>query len=229
MNFLPGWDMPVGAIGKAPILLTKVLEVTGAVLANIPNGVIAGDLIVIGAGAQAVDDNFPDASTPTGFTLLHNVEGDVGSQAARVRIFAKIADGTEDGTEIRPFTDPDDFRCVHILVFRPSQPIASFSAFSTAGTVTSGNPAAITVGTGEDYNLALTYYQGYLVVTGGSVASRSSSPTQSGETLEDDDLMASAFRWHIFFPPDAAEAVVSDIDDTGTCTSIISVAVTVTP
>lgn len=229
MNFLPGWFPAVTVSADPGIVLTQELSATAETTVAVPNGVLAGDFIVIAAFGASQTTDTPNFTDPDGFTLLVSLDGSTDSRATRCRIFGKVAVGNEDGTNVTVFTDSDDARTAHCVVFRPSRAILNVAAVSTDSILSQFNPAAITVGTGLEYNLALTLFGG-VNLSAVDISSRSSTPAQDGETGPQTASVgtidaATAFRWHIWHPVQDAEAVMSDIGDTGVGSSMTSVAV----
>lgn len=225
MSFLPPWSMPVGAIGKSAIHLTKVLEASGTPNVTLPTGIDPGDLIIVGAVGQSVNEDAPDMSNPSGFTVVHTLEGEAGgSRALRSRLYAKVATGSEDGTLLSILTDSSDMRVGHCIVLRPSQPIANLSVKATLADLTSGDPNANSMNPGAPFQLAFCLYSGYNTGGATDLSSRSFSPTEDGEILQNGtaglSTMVTAFKYKLFVP-DAAVGISVDLGDTGLSSSYI--------
>lgn len=234
MNFLPGWGIPLGALGKSDITLTKVLESSGAPGVVLPSGIEAGDLIVLVSSGQSNTEDMPDMTNPSGFTVLASLEGEAGDvQANRSRIYAKVAAGNEDGTTITPNTDSTDRRAAHCLVFRPSQPIVNLSGVGATTTISRNDPGSISIAATPAHNLVIALYGSYDEDPTPTITTRSMSPTEDGEILQDSTLvfasrMATAVKWRVFNPPGSAVLETFDIGDEGTSNFMAAVGISVT-
>ena len=154
---------------------------------TVPNGVIAGDVIIVRDLICA--GTLPSAVTPSGFTLDSNLSFSNTNQA-RGTILHKIATGSEGGTTLTLMaTAPasDDITSKELLIVRGSLPITAVGVSTPNTQGTSGNPNAQNVAAsgGVAPLIVLGAYSdaidGPSLVSAGSVGTRSFSPAKDAE------------------------------------------------
>lgn len=169
---------PVGLFSGARLeSLSQVLSATdnsgGAF--TLPNGIQAGDLIVVLDMAIDVTGPVPTAVTPSGFTNDINFND---GNTARVMLSHKIADGTEGGASVTGMDAPDGESKL-TYVFRGNIPISLVSVQDIATEFTTGNPVSQTANASGG-TVPLVVLGGYLT-SGVAVDPRTFSPAKDGE------------------------------------------------
>ena len=106
-----------------------------------PNGIQAGDLLVLTQYAATAGGPAPTAVTPTGFTNISSA-ADNGNQA-RGMIDYKIATGSEGGASITGMNGSTDNAKV-LVVYRKTPPIVAVTPTDIATEHTTGNPVSQT-------------------------------------------------------------------------------------
>ena len=156
------------------------VQVTNSGTIPIPNTVVAGDLLLVLAGAGGGSTTTPSI-TPTygtGFTAINTVTGvfSISSYWYRTTGCAsyKIATGAEAGTSIGGFVSSQGFTYM-LFHIRGTYPIASVTANPNTNTVASTNPPLYTSTTTSTSDTVVYYH----LVSGTSAipAITSTSPT----------------------------------------------------
>jgi hypothetical protein len=197
-----------GAGGEPPLTLTQVLSATAnAATIAVPGGVLAGDLLVLWDGSANL--NVPPASVvPSSFTPVIDNAVDLGAAGIRGVLSAKIAAGTEGGTNLTGMNGSVNEPKM-LYVFRGSRPIAAFLAGSTASEITNDSisPQVVAAAVGASPLIVLAgYYTGQV----GSVDPRTFSPAKDGEI----NATAYAYLAYKIYNSGPADVTV-DMDDEG--------------
>lgn len=150
MNFMPGWEpgliIAAGQQGTTVSFFNS--SVSNASTITIPNGVQAGDLIII-AHSGSDDDGTPPANvTPSGFTQAVTASDNQASKFSwRHSVHYKLAIGTEGGTSVNVIQGNDSYNNPDqqsvCMVFRRSPAASAITLQAAESDVDGSNEANV--------------------------------------------------------------------------------------
>lgn len=175
--------------------------------ARVPDTAQSGDLAILVNGASSAVFGVDNIATPQGWMLA----SDLGGSGFRSKVFFRILQAGEAGTEVGPLLESPSFTQGGVcLVFRPSRP-TGYQAVLAGAQATDGNPAAISmVTTGQPSGtVALVFGRAAALLGDVELAGTSPSMTRSGLGLTS---MEVAFQ---VFNAVGTENLVADMGDEG--------------
>lgn len=204
--------------------LSQVLSATSVDSATItaPDGISAGDLLVLLDGAWDNGGAPPASVVPSGFTSIDTATTGTTS-ASRVTMSYKVAAGTEGGTSLTGLPPADGGAAKALYVFRRSPAATSVSLSSPTSQATDGDPAAQTIAASGG-GLPLVALAGY---SSSSIdLARTFSPTQDAEIGADGNVVDVRLAYKIY--NSAPEDITIDMSDDGTDNILQGVYITCT-
>lgn len=156
---------------------------------TLPAGIAAGDLIVVFNKAVAGFGGVPSTVVPTGFTSIINTSasGSPAGNDARCIASYKLANGSEGGSSVAGMSGS-----FIALIFRPNFTASAITPKSTAGEITSGNPAlqTVTSGTGTVPLIVFGFYGQSI----NSITTRTFSPAADAEVAAGSNLTFAKYK-----------------------------------
>jgi hypothetical protein len=174
--------------------------------ARIPDTAQSGDLAILVNGASATVFGIDNIAPPQGWMLA----SDLGGSGFRSKVFFRILQAGEAGTEVGPLLAGITQAGGVCLVFRPSR-ATGYEAVLAGAQATDGNPAAIAMVTTGKPSGTVALVFGRAAVTLGNVELSGTSPSMTRSGL---DLTSMEVAFQVFNAV-GTQNLVADMGDEG--------------